>query len=78
MFGEDQEETRSYPEEYFIEDLALLIAQGISGRAPKRPVGGDKYLAEVLGAIVFNPDLRRTVEMYYEYHKEARRLSDAK
>ena len=78
MFGEDQEETRSYPEEYFIEDLALLIAQGLSGRAPKQPDEDVKHLAEVFGTIILNPNLRSIVDTYYVYHKEASRLSDLK
>ena len=78
MFGEDMATTRSYPEEYFIEDLALLIAQGISGRAPNRPDEEAERLAVVFGAIILNPELRRVVERYYEYYKEASRLSDSK
>lgn len=54
MFGEDQVETRSYPVESFIEDLALVIAQGISGRAPTRPDEDVKHLAEVFGTIILN------------------------
>lgn len=67
-----------YTDEQLIDDLAKVIAQGISGVVGTVPEPEDVTLARAFAEILNNDSLTDTVLEYCRLLAEASRLSDSK